>query len=95
MTDLNQPPLGFIVVFLLFSLLFLRNTYKLWFKTDSYYQDIYNSLARQPAIYPFQEFFRKRMENRKRWEFWQKTFSLLGLAAVIAADVLVVRAYLG
>lgn len=95
MTDLNQPPLGFVLVFLLFSLLFLRNTYKLWFKTDAYYQDIYNSLARQPAIYPFQEFFRKRMENRKRWEFWQKSFSLLGLAAVIAADVLVVRAYLG
>lgn len=95
MTDLNQPPLGFVLVFLLFSLLFLRNTYKLWFKTDAYYQDIYNSLARQPAIYPFQEFFRKRMENRKRWEFWQKSFSLLGLAAVITADVLVVRGYLG
>ncbi|HEX2995394.1 MAG TPA: hypothetical protein VHP14_11245 [Anaerolineales bacterium] len=90
----DQLPLGFVLVFLLFSLLFLRNTYKLWFKTDAYYQDIYNNLARQPAIYPFQEFFRTRMENRKRWEFWQKTFSLLGLAAVIAADILVVRAYL-
>ena len=90
----DQLPLGFVLVFLLFSLLFLRNTYKLWFKTDSYYQDIYNSLNREPSIYPFREFFRKRMENRKHWEFWQKVFSLLGLAAVIAADVLVVRAYL-
>lgn len=34
------------------------------------------------------------MENRKRWEFWQKAFSLIGLAAVLAADVLVVRAYI-
>jgi hypothetical protein len=90
----DQLPLGFVLVFLLFSLLFLRNTYKLWFKTDSYYQDIYNSLNREPAIYPFQKFFLKRMENKERWEFWQKAFSLLGLAAVIAADVLVMRAYL-
>ncbi len=89
----DQLPLGFVLVFLLFSLLFLRNTYKLWFKTDSYYQDIYNSLTQQPAIYPFQEFFRKRMENRKRWIFWQKFFSTIGLAAVLVADVLVVMAY--
>ncbi len=91
---LTQPSLGFVFVFLLFSLLFLRNTYKLWFKTDSYYQDIYNSLAREPSIYPFRKFFLRRMENRERWVLWQKVFSLLGLAAVIAADVLVVRAYL-
>jgi hypothetical protein len=90
----EQLPLGFVLVFLLFSLLFLRNTCKLWFKTDSYYQDIYNSLSREPSIYPFRDFFRKRMEDRKRWEFWQKAFSFLGLVAVIAADILVVRAYL-
>jgi hypothetical protein len=90
---LTQPSLGFVLVFLFFSLLFLRNTYKLWFKTDSYYQDIYNSLAREPSIYPFREFFLKRMENKERWVFWQKMFSLLGLAAVVVADILVVRAY--
>jgi hypothetical protein len=89
-----QPSLGFVLVFLFFSLLFLRNTYKLWFKTDSYYQDIYNSLSREPSIYPFREFFRKRMENKERWVLWQKVFSLLGLVAVIAADILVLRAYL-
>jgi hypothetical protein len=33
------------------------------------------------------------MENRKRWELWQKGFSLLGLVAVSAADVLVVMSY--
>ncbi len=90
----DSLPLGFVLVFLLFSLLFLRNTYKLWFKTDSYYQDIYNSLARQPSIYPFQGFFRKRMENKERWVFWQKVFSLLGLAAVLVADIFVVLAYI-
>lgn len=89
----EQLPLGFVIVFLIFSLLFFRNTYKLWFKTDSYYQDIYNSLSREPSIYPFREFFRKRMENKERWVLWQKVFSLLGLVAVIAADVLVVRAW--
>jgi hypothetical protein len=89
-----RPSLGFVVVFLLFSLLFLRNTYKLWFKTDEYYQDIYNSLAREPSIYPFRSFFLKRMENRRRWELWQKGFSLLGLIAVIVADVLVVTAFI-
>lgn len=94
MTDLNQPSFGFVIVFLLFSLLFLRNTYKLWFKTDEYYQDIYNSLAREPSIYPFRKFFLQRMENKKRWEGWQKGFSLLGIVAVVAADVLVVTAYL-
>ena len=53
----TQPSLGFVIVFLLFSVLFLSNTYKLWFKTDEYYQDIYNSLTRQPSPYPFREFF--------------------------------------
>jgi hypothetical protein len=89
-----QLSLGFILVFLLFSLLFLSNTYKLWFKTDMYYQDIYNSLTREPSIYPFRKFFLKRMENKQRWILWQKVFSVLGLIAVIVADVLVVMAYL-
>ncbi len=70
----TQPSLGFVLIFLLFSLLFLSNTYKLWFKTDEYYQDIYNSLTRQPSLYPFKEFFLKHMENEKSWVFWQKVF---------------------
>jgi hypothetical protein len=89
-----QPSLGFVIVFLLFSLLFLRNTYKLWFNTDAYYQDIYNSLAKEPSVYPFRQFFLKRMENKRRWEVWQKGFSLLGLIAVLVADTLVVMAYI-
>jgi hypothetical protein len=90
----TQPSAGFVLVFLLFSLLFFRNTYKLWLKTDEYYQDIYNSLTWEPSIYPFGQFFLKRMENRRRWEVWQKGFSLLGLVAVAAADVLMVIAYI-
>lgn len=89
----TKPSFGFVLVFLLFSLLFFRNTYKLWFKTDEYYQDIYNGLAREPTIYPFRRFFLKRMENRRRWELWQKGFSVPGLIAVITADMLVVMAY--
>lgn len=89
-----KPSLGFLLGFLLFSLLFFRNTYKLWFRTEEYYEDIYNSLSREPSIYPFRGFFLKRMENRRRWELWQKGFSLLGLVAVIAGDVLVVITYL-
>jgi hypothetical protein len=92
---MEKPSLGFVLVFLLFSLLFLWNSYKLWFKTDEYYQELRNSLTREPSIYPFREFFLKQMENRKRWEFGQKAFNLLGLAAVIAADIMVVTAYLG
>jgi len=94
MTVFNHPSLGFIFVFLLFSLLFFRNTYKLWFKTESYYQDIYNSLTREPSPYPFRQFFLKRMENKARWVLWQRVFSLFGLTAVLAADVLVVMAYI-
>jgi hypothetical protein len=90
-----QLSLGFVIIFLLFSLLFLRNTYKLWFQTDAYYQDIYNSLTQEPSIYPFRSFFIKRMENRQSWVLWQKIFSILGLIAVIVADVLVVTAWLG
>ena len=91
---MTQPSLGFVIVFLLFSLLFFANTYKLWFKTDEYYQDIYNSLTREPSIYPFRGFFVKRMENKERWVLWQKAFSLPGLIAVVAADVLVVLAHI-
>jgi hypothetical protein len=91
---MTQPSLGFVIVFLLFSLLFLSNSYKLWFKTDEYYQSIYNSLTREPSVYPFRDFFLKRVENKQRWVFWQKVFSLFGIAAVLAADVMVVMAYL-
>ncbi|MEO8355553.1 MAG: hypothetical protein ABI621_06545 [Chloroflexota bacterium] len=91
---INQPSLGFVLLFLLFSLLFLSNTFKLWFKTDQYYQDIHNSLSGQPSLYPFREFFLKRMENKKSWVIWQKVFSLLGILAVLGADVLVVMAYI-
>lgn len=84
-----------MLVFLFFSLIFLSNTYKLWFETDTYYQDVYNSLTNEKTPYPFKDFFLKRLQNRKRWEVEQKLFSLLGIAAVIGADVLVVMAYFG
>jgi hypothetical protein len=89
-----QPSLGFVIIFLLFSLLFLSNSYKLWFKTDEYYQSIYNSLNREPSIYPFRDFFRRRMENKQSWVLRQKVFSLFGIVAVLAADVMVVVAYI-
>jgi hypothetical protein len=93
MTNIDKPPFGFVLIFLLFSGLFLSNTYKLWFKTDSYYQDIYNSLTRSPSLYPFKDFFLKRLENRKRWEVEQKIFSLIGFVAVIGADILVLSTW--
>lgn len=92
---MEKPSFGFILVFLIFSLLFLWNSFKLWFKTDEYYQELHSSLTREPSIYPFRQYFLKQMENRKRWELGQKAFNLLGLAAVIAADVLVLTAYFG
>jgi hypothetical protein len=91
---MDRLPFTFVLAFLLFSGIFFYNSYKLWFRTDSYYQDVYHSLARQPSLYPFREFFLKRMENKERWVLWQKAFSLIGLIAVIVADVLVVRAYI-
>ena len=91
---LDKPPFGFVLVFLLFSLLFLSNTYKLWFKTDSYYEDVHNSLTRSPSLYPFKDFFLKRLENRKRWEVEQKIFSVIGFVAVIGADVLVMMTFI-
>jgi hypothetical protein len=32
------------------------------------------------------------MENRRRWEFLQKAFSILGMIAVLAADALIISA---
>jgi hypothetical protein len=90
---MTQPSLGFVLVFLLFSGLFFFNSYKLWFHTESYYQEVYASLTRQPSLYPFRDFFVKRMENKKNWILWQKIFSALGLIAVLAADILVVTSY--
>jgi uncharacterized membrane protein YbaN (DUF454 family) len=94
MIGIIRPSLGFVAVFLLFSVLFLSNSYRLWFRTDKYYQDIYNSLTREPSIYPFRKFFLQRMENKERWVLWQKAFSLLGILAVLTADALVVMSYL-
>jgi len=93
-TNPDTPPFFFVLAFLLFSGLFFYNTYKLWFKTDAYYQSIYNSLTRQPSLYPFREFFLKRLENKQSWVLWQKIFSLVGIPAVLGADVLVVMAYI-
>jgi len=90
---MSQPSLGFVILFLLFSLVFFSNSYKLWFKTDEYYDDIYDNLAREPAVIPFRDFFLRRVANKKKWLRWQKIFSLLGIAAILAADVLVVMAY--
>ena len=90
----TQPSIGFVIVFLLFSLVFFSNTYRLWFKTDEYYQDIFNSLTAQPSLYPFKEFFLTRMENKKSWMLWQKAFSVVGILAVLGADVLMVMVYL-
>jgi len=93
-SNFDNPPFGFVLVFLLFSLLFLSNTYKLWFKTDSYYQDIHNSLTNEKTPYPFKNFFLRRLENRKRWEAEQKIFSLIGFVAVISADILVIMTFM-
>jgi hypothetical protein len=90
----DKPPFGFVLIFLLFSGLFLSNTYKLWFKTDSYYQDIYYSLTRFPSLYPFKKFFLKRLENRERWEIEQKIFSIIGFVVVVSADILVITAFM-
>jgi hypothetical protein len=93
-SNFDKPPFGFVLAFLLFSGIFLSNSYKLWFKTDSYYQDIYNSLTNEKTPYPFKNFFLKRLENQKRWEVEQKIFSLIGFVAVIGADILVFAAWI-
>jgi len=87
---MNQPSLFFVIVFLLFSALFFFNSYKLWFKTGTYYEEIHQSLSNPSLPYPFKDFFLKRMQDRKRWEVQQKVFSAIGILAVVTADVLVI-----
>jgi hypothetical protein len=94
MTIIPSLSFGFVLVFLLFSGLFFFNSYKLWFRTDSYYEDIYTSLTRQPSLYPFRDFFLKQVKNKKRWVLWQKIFSAIGLLAVIGADILVIASWM-
>lgn len=88
---LEKPPFGFVLVFLLLSWMFLSNSYKLWFKTDTYYREMRDSLERMPI--PFRDFFMGRFENRKRWEAEQKIFNLIGVTAVLVANVIVIQAY--
>ena len=52
-----QPSLLVLILFLVFSLMFFSNSYRLWFKTDQYYQDLYASLTREFSFRPFQKFF--------------------------------------
>lgn len=92
--NLSRPSFLFVLAFLFFSSIFLYNTYKLWFRTESYYRDLYASLNRSPSIYPFRDFFLGLMKNRKRWELFQKIFSIAGLIAVLAADMLVINAWM-
>lgn len=91
---MEKPPFAFVLVFLLFSFIFLSNSYKLWFKTDEYYNDLYKSLTNERTPYPFKNFFLKRLENKQSWLLWQKGFSLLGIVAVVSMDVLVVLAWI-
>jgi len=92
---MEKPPIGLVPVFLLFSLVFPSDPCRLRFKTDQYYQDLYNSLNRRSAIYPFREFFVRHMEDKPRWIFHRRSFGLMGIAAVLGADVFVVMANLG
>ena len=84
-----------MIVFLVFSFIFLSNSYKLWFKTEEYYNDLHNSLTNERTPDLFRLFFLKRLEDKQNWLLWQKIFSLFGVAAVVSMDVLVVMAYLG
>lgn len=93
MSTISHPSFSFVLVFLLLSLLYFHNAYKLWFKTDTYYEEIHTSLNNQSSFYPFKEFFLKRLQNKKRWVLEQKIYSAVGLIAVIAADVMIVVAY--
>ena len=92
---MEKPPFSFVLIFLLFSFLFISNSYKLWFKTEEYYKDLYASLTNERIPFPFKSFFLARLEKKQSWLFWQKAFSLLGIVAVVGMDVLVVMAYLG
>ncbi|MGE5249928.1 MAG: hypothetical protein ACM3QS_06890 [Bacteroidota bacterium] len=94
MSGFSHPPLSFVLAFLLFSGIFFYNAYRLWFKTETYYQSLRESLSRDPSPYPFRAFFLRQLENRKRWELRQKAFSILGLIGVLAADALVIAAWL-
>lgn len=88
-----RPTLTFVIVFLALSLLFLSNSFKLWFKTDQYIREMQDSLTRMPI--PFRNYFLSRLEDRDRWLAQQKVFSVIGVAAVLVADVMVVMAWLG
>lgn len=94
MSTISHPSFSFVLVFLLLSLLYFHNAYKLWFKTDTYYEEIYTSLTNQSSYYPFKEFFLKRVQNKKRWVTEQKIYSAIGLVAVIVANVMVIAAYI-
>lgn len=94
MSNATNLPFGFVLVFLLFSLIFFLNSYKLWFKTDSYYEELYQSLSNPSSPYPFRSFFLKGLENKKQWVLRQKVFSAIGLIAVLAADIFVVVAWI-
>jgi hypothetical protein len=94
MSTVSSPSFSFVLVFLLLSLLFSYNTYKLWFKTDAYYEEIYTSLTNQSSIYPFRDFFLRRVQNKKRWVTEQKIYSAIGLIAVIVADVMIIAAWM-
>jgi hypothetical protein len=93
MSGFSGLPLSFVLVFLSFSGIFFYNAYRLWFKTDIYYQSLRDSLSRSPSLYPFRDFFLRQMEDRKRWEVRQKAFSIFGLIGVLAADALVIAAW--
>jgi len=91
---MTQPSLGFVLAFLLFSLLFLSNSYKLWFKTEVYYRDLHNSLTNERTPHPFRNFFLKRLQHKASWLFWQKAFSLVGIVAVVGMDIVILMAYI-
>jgi hypothetical protein len=94
MSAISRPPFAFVLVFLLFSAIFFYNTYRLWFRTDAYYQGLRESLTSSPSPYPFRNFFLRQMENRRRWEILQKVFSFFGMIGVLAADALVIAAWM-
>jgi hypothetical protein len=91
---MTSPSFTFVLAFLLFSLLFLSNTYRVWFHADQYYEEVRASLARMSSAFPFKGLFARGMDNKERWILRQKIFSALGFLAVLAMNVLMVWEWL-
>jgi len=89
-----KPPPLFFIAFLLTSLIFFFQYYRLWNNPDQIYEKLMEQLSRSPNWNPFKWLGMSRLKYRKFWEVEQKIVGAFATVILCGADIMLVLAFI-